>query len=157
MSKLFRWFIFHLKAHLHLLKNFFMWILPVCLNVKTLTLNMKHSANFLQNEMARLEKLKEFDISSWKAPDLKEVESFFDRILKTLLTSLLFFRNCRQVEILWVFACYVTQQDIADYRPAEIFLRNQIFIYYLLLLLFIYYYLLLFILFIIIYLLFIIF
>ena len=68
-----------------------MWILPVCLNVNTLTLNMKHLANFLQNEIVRLEKLKEFDISSWKAPDLKEVESFFDRILKTLLTSLLFF------------------------------------------------------------------
>ena len=82
---------------------------------------MKHLANFLQNEMARLEKLKEFGISSWKAPDLKEVESFFDRILKTLLTSLLFFRNWRQVEILWVFACYVTLQDIADYRPAENF------------------------------------
>ena len=95
---------------------------------------MKHLANFLQNEMARLEKLKEFDISSWKAPDLKEVESFFDRILKTLLTSLLFF-FVRTAGRWKFFECLL----LTSLNKIS---RYKIIIYYLLLLLFIYYYLL---------------
>ena len=116
---------------------------------------MKHLANFLQNEMARLEKLKEFDISSWKAPDLKEVESFFDRILKTLLTSLFFFLGTAGR---WkFFECLL----LTSLNKIWLTIDFRDIFYYLLLLLFIiiYYYLFIIILFIyyyIIYLLFII-
>ncbi len=58
-----------------------MWTLPICLNINILTLNIKDLSNGLHNEIARLEKLKELDISARNASDLKEVEFTF-RIFK---------------------------------------------------------------------------
>ena len=48
-------------------------ILSVCLNIHTLTLDLIDLPNGLQNEIGRLKKLKELDVWTGEASDLKEV------------------------------------------------------------------------------------
>jgi len=97
-----------LAQHLRILRldgipaEFFKWILPICGNIHTLTLDIDYPLNGLHNKIGRLEKLKELNISTKVASDLEQ-----------------FFRTCSQVEKIRVLASYVTVQDIADFKPAE--------------------------------------
>jgi hypothetical protein len=81
---------FSFKSSFSSFIEFLLWILPVCLNVNTLTLNLNHTPIYLQDKIARLEKLKEIGFSSWKAPDLRKVESAF-RIFENATHALVVF------------------------------------------------------------------
>jgi hypothetical protein len=64
------------------------WILSVSLNIHTLRLHSKFvELNGLHNEIVRLKKLKELEVSAYKASDLKEVTLIAFRITTTLLIS----------------------------------------------------------------------
>jgi hypothetical protein len=65
------------------------WILSDCLNLDFLELGLisKKASSFL-NEIVRLKKLKELNISAYEASELKEVTLIAFRITTTLLTSL---------------------------------------------------------------------
>ena len=64
------------------------WILPFCLNIHTLKLNfIDDFANDLHNEIARLNQLKDLDISTCENIDLKEVTRVAYRTKTTLITT----------------------------------------------------------------------
>jgi hypothetical protein len=63
---------FRLKVFCSLIE-FFKWILPVCGNIHTLTLDIDDPLNGLHNKIGRLEKLKELNISTKVASDLEQV------------------------------------------------------------------------------------
>jgi hypothetical protein len=76
------------KVHVLSIPALAKWILPVCLNIHTLTLYMDwETSNSIHDEIARLKKLKKLDVTVDKASKLKEVRLIAFRIMTTLLTS----------------------------------------------------------------------
>jgi hypothetical protein len=63
------------------------WILSACFNIHTLKLELPKQPIELHNQIARLKKLKELDVSADDASELKEVTLIAFRIMTTLLTS----------------------------------------------------------------------
>ena len=64
------------------------WILSVCLNIHTLTLTINWmTSNSFHEEIVRLKKLKELNVTTDDAIDLEEVTLIAFRITTTLLTS----------------------------------------------------------------------
>ena len=64
------------------------WILSICLNIHTLRLPMSYrKPNTFHNGIARLNKLKELEVTGKSASELKEVTLIAFRITITLLIS----------------------------------------------------------------------
>ena len=95
-------------------------ILTVCSNIHTLTLTVKwETSNDFHNEIARLKKLKNLEVTADRARDLKRVTLIAFKIFPTLLISSQIVRDCRQVEILWMNVTWLVETDLAKLEPAE--------------------------------------
>ena len=95
-------------------------ILTVCSNIHTLTLTVKwETSNDFHNEIARLKKLKNLEVTADRARDLKRVTLIAFKIFPTLLISSQIVRDCRQVELLWMNVTWLVETDLAKLEPAE--------------------------------------
>jgi hypothetical protein len=110
---------FILKSHEFSVSVNVEWILPVCLNIQYLKIDFSEESNGLHNEIARLKKLKELEVSANKTSELKEVTLIGFRTKTTLLTSSQIFSCCRQVEILRMHISDLTLGDLAELEPTE--------------------------------------
>jgi hypothetical protein len=63
------------------------WIFSACFNIHSLKLELPKQPIEFHNQIARLKKLKELDVSADDASELKEVTLIAFRIMTTLLTS----------------------------------------------------------------------
>jgi hypothetical protein len=65
---------FTLKSHEFSISVLVEWILPFCLNIHDLQVQLSIQPNgFTKNEIGSLKKLKQLDVSANEASDLKEV------------------------------------------------------------------------------------
>ncbi len=79
---------FILNSHDFSISALVKWILPVCLNIHYLQINIFYLPYGLHYEIARLKKLKELDVRTAGGSELKEVTLIALSITTMLLTSL---------------------------------------------------------------------